>query len=66
MTRCASNLDWIGLGVAWENSGERACSDKETAREQRDVALERKGSVRGVQNERVAEEWGMLKFPTNL
>jgi hypothetical protein len=47
-------LDWLG-----RTCGARACSEKETAREQRDVALERKGSVRGVQNERVAEEMAM-------
>jgi hypothetical protein len=49
--------------VAWEwlgrTFGARSCSEKETAREERDVALERKGRVRGVQNERVAEEMAM-------
>ena len=51
----------IKFGLKWlgRTSGARACSEKETAREQRDVALERKGRVRGVQNERVAEEMAM-------
>ena len=51
----------IKFGLKWlgRTSGARACSEKETAREQRDVALERKGRVSGVQNERVAEEMAM-------
>jgi hypothetical protein len=47
-------LEWLG-----RTCGARACSEKETAREKIDAALERKGSVRGVHNERVAEEMAM-------
>jgi hypothetical protein len=58
-------LEWLG-----RTCGARACSEKETAREERDVAWERKGRVRGVQNKRVAEEsvhttrLPFLKHPT--
>jgi hypothetical protein len=45
-------LEWLG-----RTPGARACSEKESAREQRDVALQGKGRVRGVQKERVAKEW---------